>query len=203
MKAIIKTAAALVVGITALGVTAAYADHDDRRRDRDRYDNHRDDDRRSDRRDDRRADYDRRDDRRRDGRRPDRCSVDHDHRTHQRDYYSYYPKDRYYNDDPEFSVSLNFGNRGYYDRGGRYYDKPYYDRRGYRDGGRVIRRDRYNLRRYRADAILIEEVFGGRRGHIVCTVTARGPDARYVSHGELRSIAARKCSRRSQIRVYA
>ncbi len=210
MKTLMKTAAALLVGLSALGLSAASADDDDHR-DRDRrehrYDD--DDDRRGDHRyDDRRGDR-RYDDRRYDGRRyanarPDRCDVDHDHRYHHRDYYSYYPKDRYYNGDPEFSISLNFGNGGYYDRGGSYYKRPYYDQRGYRDHGRVINRDVIRLRGYRADAVLVEEAYGGRRGsNIVCTVTARGPDARYVPYGQLRSIAARYCSRRADIRVYA
>ncbi len=199
MKALIKAAAALLVGVTALGVTAASAEHGDRDRDRDRYS------------DSRYGDRDHHSDRR--GQRPDRCTHDHDHRTHNRDYYNYYPKDRYYRADPEFSVSLSFGNRGYYDRNDRYYNRPYYDRRGYRDSGRVVRRDRYRIRGYRADAILIEEVYGhdrrGRRGYdrrhrnVVCTVVARGPDARYVPRGQLRRIAARNCSRRSDIRIYA
>ncbi|MCA8887887.1 MAG: hypothetical protein KDA46_03590 [Parvularculaceae bacterium] len=215
MKAFIKAAAALLVGVTALGVTAASADRGDRDRGRDR-DRDRYSDSRHDRDDsrDRRASYDSRD--RRDGRghRPDRCTLSHDHRTHHRDYYNYYPKDRYYRADPGFSVSLSVGNRGYYDGRDRYYNRPYYDRRGYRDAGRVLRRDRYRIPGYRADAILIEEAYntydrGGRRGYdnrrgnVVCTVVAQGPDSRYVPRGQLRRIAARHCSRRSDIRIYA
>jgi len=196
MKTMIKAASAVLIGLVALGFTAASADDDrrDRDRDRDRYERRGDDDR-----------YDRRGDSRRySNRRPDRCELDHDHRYHHRDYYSYHPKDRYYRDDPEFSVSLSFGNRGYYDRGGRYYDRPYYDRRGYRDSGRVVDRDIIRLRGYRADAIVVEEVYYGRRGRDrVCTVTARGPDARYVPYGQLRRIAAHHCSHRAEIRVYA
>jgi len=206
MKTLIKTAAALLVGLGALGLSAASADDDDYR-DRDRREHRYDDDdhrRGDDRYDDRRYDDGRDDGRRYAGARPDRCDIDHDHRYHQRDYYSYYPKDRYYNSDPEFSISLNFGNGGYYDRGGSYYRRPYYDQRGYRDQGRIINRDVIRLRGYRAEAVLVEETYSGRRGsNVVCTVTARGPDARDVPYGQLRSIAARYCSRRADIRVYA
>lgn len=254
MRTILKTAAALLVGLGALGLSTAFADDDDHRdrdhnyrgddhrsgdddherggrydrgRDHDRddhrrygdrrYDDHGDDRRRSD--DHRRRDHDRDDhrrygdhrydDHRYDGRnyrggRPARCSINHDHRYHDRNYYSFYPRDRYYDADPEFSISLSFGNGGYYDRGGRYYDRPYSDRRGYRDQGRVVNREVYRIRGYRAEAVLVEEAYYGRRGSdLVCTVTARGPDARYVPYGQLRSIAARECSRRSDIRVYA
>lgn len=187
-----------------------YRSDDNRRGDRDRGDRDRSDDRRGD---NRRGDNNRYDDRRADNRsyggggyqggRPDRCTIDHDHRHHNRDYYNYYPKDRYYNNDPGFSISLNFGN-GYYDRGGAYYKRPYYDQRGYRDYGRVVNREVIRLRGYRADAVLTEEAFDGRRGYnLVCTVMARGPDARYVPYGQLRSVANRYCSRRSEIRVYA
>jgi len=191
MKTLVKHAAAAVLGLATLGGAAAFADDDDYRRGRDRYD---------DRYDDRRGD-----DYRESRGRPDRCTDDHDHRYHNRDYYSYYPKDRYYNADPEFSISLSFGNGGYYDRGGSYNNRPYYDRRGYRDSGRIINRDVYRIRGYRAEAILVEEAFYGRRGgaNVVCTVTARGPDARHVSYRELQRIAYRGCSRRSEIRVYA
>jgi hypothetical protein len=195
MKSLVKYAAAVVLGMTTLGGAAAFADDDYRRdRERDRYD---------DRYDDRRGE-DYRDGRYRGGR-PDRCEEDHDHRYHHRNYYDYYPKDRYYRADPEFSISLSFGDRGYYDRGGRYNDRPYYDRRGYRDHGRIVSRDRYPIRGYRADAIVIEEVYGGGRGYggLVCTVTARGPDARFVPYGQLRRIANRACSRRADIRIYA
>lgn len=197
MKFLVKHAVAAALGAASLGGAAALAD-DDRGRGRDR---DRDDDRYEERYDDRR-DY--RESRYRGGR-PDRCDDDHDHRYHHRNYYDYYPRDRYYSADPEFSISLSFGDRGYYDRGGRYNDRPYYDRRGYRDHGRIIDRDIVPIRGYRADAIVIEEVFGGRRGYdrVVCTVTARGPDARFVPYGQLRRIANRACSGRSEIRIYA
>lgn len=191
MKDLIKTIVAMAAGFAVIGVAPAFADDDDnyRGRDRDRYE--RDDD-------------DRYGDRRYSSVRPDLCRIDHDHRIHHRDYYDHYPRDRYYNADPTFSLSLSFGDRGYYDRSGRYNDRPYYDNRGYRDYGRVVRRDKIGIRGYRADALIVEEVFSGRRGgDLVCTVTARGPDARYVPYGRLRSIANYECSRRAQIRIYA
>lgn len=195
MRSLVKFAAAVVLGLTTLGGAAAFADDDDDRgdRDRDRYD---------DRFDDGRGDY--RDANYRGGR-PDRCDEDHDHRYHQRNYYDYYPKDRYYRADPGFSISVSVGDRGNYGRGGRYNDRPYYDQRGYRDAGRIVSRDRYPIRGFRADAFVIEEVYGGGRGYgrLVCTVTARGPDARYVPYGQLRRIANSACSRRSEIRVLA
>lgn len=247
MRIILKTAAALLVGLGALGVSTAFADdggdrdrsyreRDHRDGDRDYRDHarrdgdHQSDDRRAERRYEGRRDHDRRDndqrygdrrsgDHRYDDRRygdhrydggsyrggrPARCAIDHDHRYHNRDYYTYYPKDRYYREDPSFSIYLSLGDRGYYDRGGSYYDRPYYDSRGYRDHGRVVKRDVYRLRGFRADAVLVEEVFYGRGGSdLVCTVTARGPDARFVPYGQLRRIAARECSRRADIRIYA
>jgi hypothetical protein len=210
MNFLMKTAAALALGLGAMGVTAASADND-RGRDRDRHDDDRGD-RDHDRYDDHRRGDDRYDDHRDDGRRysnnrygnrPERCVLDHDHRIHSRDYYTYYPRDRYYNADPGFSISLRLGG-GYYDRGGAYYKRPYYDQRGYRDYGRVVDRDIVGIRGYRAEAIVIEEFYDGRRGYdLVCTVTARAPDAHYVPYGQLRSIAERYCSRRAEIRVYA
>jgi hypothetical protein len=189
MKSLVKFAAAVVLGLTTLAGATAFADDDDYRRDRDRYD-----DRFDDRGDYRDANYR--------GGRPERCDIDHDHRFHNRNYYDFYPRDRYFLADPDF---FGAGGRGYYDRGGRFYDRPYYDRRGYRDFGRVVDRDIFPIRGFRADAIVIEEVFGGGRGYgrFVCTVTARGPDARFVPYGQLRRIANRACSRRSEIRIYA
>lgn len=202
MRSFVKQAAAFTLGLATLGGAAAFADDGDYRRGRDR-DGDRYDDRRSDDRYDDRRGGEYQESRYR-GDRPNRCDVDHDHRFHNRDYYNYYPKDRYYNADPEFSISLSFGNGGYYDRGGRYNDRRYYDQRGYRDSGRIVNRDVYRIRGYRAEAILVEEAFYGRRGsNLVCTVTARGPDARNVPYGELRGIANRACSRRADIRIDA
>jgi hypothetical protein len=201
MRHLVKSAAAFVLGAVALGLSAASADDKEKgyRGDDDGYEDGRGDDRYDGGRyDDRRySDYR--------GGRPEKCDIDHDHRYHSRNYYDYYPRDRYYDADPGFSVSLSFGDRGYYDRGGRYDDRYYYYRRGYRDHGRLVNRQVYRLRGYRADAILVEEVYYGRRGgsDLICTVTARGPDARYVPYGQLRRIATRECSRRADIRIYA
>ena len=173
---------------------------------RGRDDDHRRDDNRYDSRSDGRryGSWDSDDNRRYSGGQPTRCTIDHDHRYHNANYYSYYPRDRYYNSDPRFSISLSFGDGGYYDRGGSYYNRPYYDQRGYRDYGRVVDRDVIRLRDYDADALLVEELYSGRRGSdLVCTVTARGPDARYVPYSTLRYVAERYCSRRADIRVYA
>jgi hypothetical protein len=56
--------------------------------------------------------------------------------------------------------------------------------------------------RYRADIIITERSVAGRRGaDRVCTVDARGPDARRISTRQLRSAAKRNCSRRADIRI--
>ena len=126
-----------------------------------------------------------------DDRRPQQCSDDHDHRSHDQRYYDYYPQDRY-------------SRAGYY-RGDRYDDRfrdrdRYDDRYGYR-GSRVVRSRVFDTR-YRARIYLTEEEFNSRGGwRRVCTVEARGPDRRYVPYGQLRSIASRECSRRSEIRI--
>ncbi len=120
MRAILTAAASLFAGLAALGIAGTAAADDDRRdrhRDSDYYDDDRgrDYDRRGDRdhRRDYRRDYDRRrdryrdqdrrryrsgnyDDRRYSRYRPPYCRYDHDHRRHHRDYYVYYPNDRYY-----------------------------------------------------------------------------------------------------------
>jgi hypothetical protein len=168
---------ALGFGVAAIGAPAAFADdHGGRYDDRDRYDD----------------------------RRPDRCDIDHDHRGHEARYYDYYPADRYYRSGPYrggASVTIDVG------RGGRYYDDYYggrgrYDDRYDRRGSRVIDRRTFDTR-YRARIVLVEEIFYGRgRDRLVCTVSARGPDARYVPYGQLRSIAARHCSRRAEIRIH-
>lgn len=114
--------------------------------------------------------------------RPDICRVDHDHRGHEPRYYDYYPQDRY---------SRSGGDRR------RGYDDGY----GYDRGSRVIRRKVYDTR-YRARIYLTEEEFyNGGRERRVCTLDVRGPDERYVPYGQLRSIASRECSRRSEIRI--
>ena len=158
-----------------------------------RTDNRRHDDRRHANRhhDDRRHANRRHDDRR------------HANRRHDNRHYDYRRHDNRYRGRSNFSIALTFGNRGYYDRSGRYYTRY---RDGYRGYGQIVKRRLYNIRGYRADAELVEVRYGSRRyygGERVCTIVARGPDARYVSYGELRYIANRHCSPYAVIRVYA
>ena len=135
------------------------------------------------------------------GGRPDRCDDDHDHRAHDARYYDFYQHDRYYRAGPYrgsgVSVSIGLGG-GYSERYDRYdrYDGP-------RGGSRVVRRETFRTS-YRATIQLVEEVVT-RRGDrdLVCTVSVRGPDARYVRDRDVRRIAQRNCSPRSQIRIYA
>ncbi|GAB4518190.1 MAG: hypothetical protein Kow00133_03040 [Amphiplicatus sp.] len=85
----------------------------------------------------------------------------------------------------------------YYD-GGRDY------RRAHPHGGSKVVKRRVFDTRHRAQIVLVEELRYGRRGRdLVCTVSVRGPDARYVPWGHVRSIAARNCSRGADIRYYA
>lgn len=195
MKKGIKVIIAACIGVAAMGVTAASAQRGDR--DRDDRDRRIEDDRgrydRDDRRDSRRG-------------RPDRCGVDHDHRGHSPSYYDYYAPDRYFRAGAYrgggVTLSIDVGNdRRYNDR--RYNDRRYYDRgyaRGRQDFGRsrIVRQRTFDTRG-RARIILTEEEF--RRGYRICTVTARGPDARFVSPQRMRSIARNNCSRRADIRI--
>jgi len=134
--------------------------------------------------------------------RPDPCYIDHDHRSHHADYYNYYPADKYYRAGPYrrsgLSFSIRLGDNGYLslsDRGRRH---------GYRGRrGRIMNREVYRTR-YRARIVLTEEVVRTRRGpRLVCTVSARGPQADYVSKRRLRRIARRECSHRARVRIYA
>ncbi|MEZ5892516.1 MAG: hypothetical protein R3C58_05135 [Parvularculaceae bacterium] len=144
---------------------------------------------------------------------PDYCARDHDHRSHAADYYSYYPADKYFRAgayrDGGVSISVSFGDRDRRDYGDRdrYDDHRYGDRRyGDRDhrrgrDGRVVNREVYDTR-YRARIVLVEEVVRTRRGpQLICTVDARGPEARYVPDKRLRKVARRECSPRAQIRI--
>ena len=141
---------------------------------------------------------------------PAYCNHKHDHRSHAADYYSYYPADSYYRAGPYrnsgFSLSIRVGDDDRYDRRGHYDDRRRYDdygrRNGYRgDNRRIVNREVYDTR-YRARIVLIEEVVRTRRGpRLICTVDARGPEARYVPDRRLRKIARRECSRRAQIRI--
>lgn len=143
------------------------------------------------------------------------CDVDHDHRGHHADYYDYYPHDRYYRAGPYrdsgFSFSITLGDDRYdrHDRRNRYdrYDRRHrYNgrRNGYRgNDARRVNREVFETR-YRARIVLTEDVIHTRRGpRLVCNVTARGPEARYVSDRRMRRIADRNCSRRARINVYS
>lgn len=176
MKTFTKLVAALVVGAGALGVTTAFADHDERRESR----------------------YE--------SARPEYCAIDHDHRSHDANYYDYYPADKYYRAGPYrrtgMTLSVRIGDRGY--RGGRH--ENYYNRYGYGgryNRGRPVHREVYDTR-FRARIVLTEEVNYSRRGpRLICTVSVRGPEARYVPYGRLRRIAVRECSPRARIRIDA
>ncbi len=137
---------------------------------------------------------------------PAYCHDNHDHRSHAADYYSYYPADSYSRAgayrNSGLSISISLGDRDY-DRRGRY-DR--HDDRGRRNGyrndrSRVVNREVYDTR-YRARIILTEEVVRTRHGtRLLCTVDARGPQARYVPNKRLRNIARRECSRRAEVRI--
>ena len=139
--------------------------------------------------------------------RPDYCAVDHDHRSHQADYYDYYEPDRYYRAGPyRASYDDRYDRRDRRDRYDRYdrrdrgYDR---DRRHWRDG-RVVKRRVFDTR-HRARIVLVEKIVRKRRGRdrLVCTVEARGRDANYVSARRMHRIARNHCSPRARIRVYA
>ncbi|MEQ1931952.1 MAG: hypothetical protein ABL957_15675 [Parvularculaceae bacterium] len=175
--------AVAIIGFAALAFGATAASADDRGRDGDRggYDKG--------------GGYDRGG---YDDRQPNRCDSDHDHRGHEPRYYDYYPADRYSRAGDYRRDGDRYDDRGRYDdrsSGGRYDD-----RYGY--GGRRVLKSRTYDTRYRARIYLTEEEFNSRNGYRrVCTLEVRGPDRRYVSHGQLRSIASRECSRRAEIRV--
>lgn len=83
-------------------------------------------------------------------------------------------------------------------------DHRYGRRNGYRGrDGRILFREVYNTR-YRARIVLVEEVVRTRRGpRFVCTVSVRGPQARFVSERRMHRIARRDCSPRARIRVFS
>lgn len=171
MSRLFRLIAPVAAGLAALGLTAAAAEHRDRR--------------------------------------PPHCAIDHDHRVHHHDYYDHHPHDRYYRAQPYASgagVTVRFGGPAYgaHYRDGRYYDGGRDYRRTRAHGGsRVVKRRVFDTR-YRARIVLVEELFYSRRGReLVCTVSVRGPDARYVPWGRVRSIAARNCSYGAHIRYYA
>ncbi len=145
---------------------------------------------------------------------PDACRDNHDHRSHAVDYYNYYPADNYYRSGPYsksgLSISVRLGD-DYDRRDNRRYDNRRYDNRRYDDCGRsngyrgdnrrVVNREVYDTR-YRARIVLTEQIVRTRQGpRLICTVNARGPQARYVPDSHLRRIARRECSRRAEVRI--
>ncbi len=136
--------------------------------------------------------------------RPDLCRYDHDHRSHDANYYDYYPGDRFFSGAYDrrnrsgASFSVTFGDRGYYN-----------SRRGYRNNGyRSRNRDLVFRRvldtRFRARIVVKEEVVYTRRGQrLVCTVTPRGPDSDLVPYRRLKRVARNNCSARARVRIYA
>lgn len=123
--------------------------------------------------------------------RPDFCSVSHDHRSHDRNYYNYYEKDDYYRSGSYSDV------RGY-DRG--YRNSDYRGRDNYRPRSRVVKKRTFDTR-YRARIRLVEEIYYTRSGREqrVCTVLARGPEADYVPQRRLKKVANRNCSRYARV----
>lgn len=191
MKKYLSACAIGFLGLSALGVAPARAEHDEREWNDSR---------------------------------PDSCSVDHDHRSHDRNYYDYYQKDSYYRADPGYSSSGRYGDTRYSDNYGRrdwdrrdsnyasryrYNDRDDddrggYARYGYRRGdydGRVVSRRSHQIPGARATAYVVEQEYHTRRGHErVCTVSVSGPDARYVDQRDLRWVASTHCSRYARVR---
>jgi hypothetical protein len=113
------------------------------------------------------------------------------------------------------AISLGAHQAGKYDD--RRYDNRRYDNRRYdnnrrhdsnryapaRTSSKIVKRRVFDTR-WRANILLVEEAFYGPRGtHLVCTVSVRGPEARRVPNGQVRSVASRGCSRRAEVRLYA
>lgn len=140
------------------------------------------------------------------------CPIDHDHRSHDPNYYDYYPGDRYSRAGPYIPGGGDgrygdgrygdgrYGDGRYGD--GRYGDGRYGDGRyggGYGRGDRVVQRREFPTQ-YRARIVLLEQVQWTRRGeYLTCNVSARGPEAEYVRRRELRYVARNYCSPRSEI----
>jgi hypothetical protein len=124
--------------------------------------------------------------------RPQRCTIDHDHRSHNTSYYDYYPADNYYR------AGSYRGARATHDAYGR---RGHANRGGYgRSRSRVVNRESYPTR-WHARIVLVEEVYRTRNGHeqLVCSVLAKGPEAYYVPHRRLKRVARRDCSRSARI----
>lgn len=122
--------------------------------------------------------------------RPNYCPVAHDHRSHDASYYRYYDGDDYYRAGPYRGARSD----DRYNSRGRYQG----DRR--RARSRVVHRDTFQTR-WRARIIVVEEVYYTRSGReqLVCTVLARGPEARYVPRRRLNRVAQRNCSEYARV----
>ena len=124
---------------------------------------------------------------------PDYCRTNHDHRSHDANYYDYYDKDEYYR------AGDYRGNRSYrrdrsYNRG---HNRGY---RRYRPRSRVVFRREFPTR-YDAYVVIVEEIYYTRSGReqLVCSAVAKGYDRRYISYKRMRRLANRHCSRRARI----
>jgi len=143
--------------------------------------------------------------------RPTYCEDDHDHRSHDANYYDYYDADSYYRAGPyrasaRYDRDLRYDDRRSY-RGRRNYD----DRRGYR--GRGYGYDRYprsevvfkrniDLRGHRGTYVtVVEENYWTRSGRVqrVCSIVPKGYDAYNIPHRRLSQIARNNCSRHARI----
>ncbi len=134
--------------------------------------------------------------------RPDRCTDDHDHRSHSASYYDYYDEDKYYRAGEYRGQRASYDRRDRYDNQRGRYDR---DRRGrrYEDRrprSRVVNRQTYRTQ-YNARIVLVEEIYWTRSGReqLVCSVIVKGRDSYYVPQRRLRRIANRDCSRRARI----
>ncbi len=138
-------------------------------------------------------------------RRPSYCPTDHDHRSHDANYYDYYDADRYSRSGAYRPVSRydRYGGSRYdrrYSR--RYYNDRRYSRRGYyRPRSEVVFRRNIDLRRYRAYVTVVEENYWTRSGRVqrVCSIVPKGRDAYEVPHRRLSRIARNNCSRYARI----
>ena len=89
------------------------------------------------------------------------------------------------------NVNVRVSNNGRVDR-----------RNGYNGNRRGVLNRRVIDTRHRARIILTEEIVRTRRGaRLVCNVSVRGPEARYVSNKRLRRVARNQCSSRARINI--
>lgn len=124
---------------------------------------------------------------------PDYCRSDHDHRSHDANYYDYYDKDEYHRAGA-YRGDRSYRRRQGYDRG---YDRGY---RRHRPHSRVVFRREFPTR-YDAYVVIVEEIYYTRSGReqLVCSAVAKGYDRRYISHKRMRRLARRHCSNRARI----